>query len=329
MLDNRSAQLSGVSIDAASSYLWDTRRPLNVSDSALSPYMQILPKEHDGPTEMLFCTVRTEIGDCIRQIQVLEKSAKVTHSTCVSSKLQLIDECESNIDQGVLSKLDPSIPLHLFTTYLARSAFCQMRLSAGHPRHYPDKGASMAQSQKNVLVRLALEVVAYDSLTHSTPSLQGYLWHVGLHFPFQALVLVLTELLTGASMGDATERAWVCVGRAYEDHPEFIDEALKNQLYFALGNLTIKAWTRRVEGTLGNEGDLYSRSMAAIFSKLQAQRISKPPKMAPGMAPPQPAAACMAVAPPGGGGVKEAISQAEPSGIGFAEGSQQSLFFNS
>lgn len=78
IMDSCSAQLSGVYVDAAFNTFWNTRRPLNVSDSDLSLYMRELPKEREGPTDMLFCTIRTEIGEYIRQLQVMDKNSKIT-----------------------------------------------------------------------------------------------------------------------------------------------------------------------------------------------------------------------------------------------------------
>lgn len=282
IMDSRSAQLSGVYVDAAVNTFWDTRRPLNVSDSDLSPYMKELPKERDGPTEMLFCTIRTEIGECIRQLQVMYKNSKVTHVTCLAQKMRLMDECEGRLDQSILKELDLSIPLHLFALYLAKSAFLQMRLSACHPQQYPDRGASLPKEEKDKLFDMALQIIAYDSLTYSNKSLGGYLWHVIMHFPFEAFILVLTELLTRLK-GDDVDRAWLRVKQAYEDHPELITEAPKTPLYFALGNLTIKAWDKRMLSTQQEQHLAHRPIMAPAISKLKGQRMSHSSITEPGL----------------------------------------------
>ena len=53
-MESRSAQLSGATIDSQLQLFWDTKKPLNVNDSDLSPAMRELPEGHDGVTEMLF-----------------------------------------------------------------------------------------------------------------------------------------------------------------------------------------------------------------------------------------------------------------------------------
>jgi len=274
ILDDRSATLLGVHVGAAFNTSWDTKRPLNVSDNDLSPLMQDLPKEREGPTERLFCTIRSEVGECMRQLQVTGQDPKRDHFTCVAQKIDLVDDREMRLDKSILKQLDSSIPLHLFSLYMARSAFLQMRLSACHPQQDPFKGASLPQEARDKLFDWALQIIAYDSLTYLDKSLQGYLWHVATQFPFEAFILALTELLA-RTKGEEVERAWSRINQAYEDHPEFIAKAPRNVLYFALGNLTLKAWDQRMLALHGDQQFAYRPIVPDPISKLQAQRMSK------------------------------------------------------
>ena len=61
VLDSQTAELCGAGLSVASPRD-DSKRPLNVNDSDLSPNMRALPSEHEGPTEMIFCGFRNEIG---------------------------------------------------------------------------------------------------------------------------------------------------------------------------------------------------------------------------------------------------------------------------
>jgi hypothetical protein len=274
ILDRRSAQLVGIQIDAAQNALWDTKQPLNVSDSDLSPYMTEPTREREGPTEMLFCAIRTEIGEVMKQVQRLEKNSIVTNTPCVTDVLKLLDEREEKLDQSTLSKLDLSIPLHLMSLYLAKSAILQMRLAAHHPRNLPDKGASLTQADKDKLFELAMRVLAYDNMAYSNASVRGYLWHVGQHFPFEAFTLVLTELLKKTT-GDEVDQAWMCINDVYDNHSEFITSGSNNLLHFALGNLTLKAWDKRATAVQRQDRGLsYRAPPTPAIARLRAQRMS-------------------------------------------------------
>jgi len=60
----------------------------------------------------------------------------------------------------------------------ARSAVTGMRLRCHHPRQYSDKGASLPQEEKEMLFRLALKIIQYDNLLHSSETMQHFRWHV-------------------------------------------------------------------------------------------------------------------------------------------------------
>ena len=209
----------------------------------------------------------------MRQLKIIEKNhGPMSGLATIEQQGQAINELEYRLEQGYLKKCDPSIPFHLLAIHLARSSICHMRLSAHHPRQYPDRGAGLSQDETDKLFALGLQVVAYDKLTYSTKSLEGYLWHVVMNFPFEAFILVLTELITRVE-GETVDRAWMHVNQAYEDHPELFSEP-RNALYYAIGNLTLKAWEKRVAAARDRRPPYQPGEPPSIF-KLRAQRNIK------------------------------------------------------
>lgn len=71
-LDGQTAELCGAGLSVAAPR-YDSKRPLNVNDSDLCPNMSVLPSEHEGPTEMIFCGSRTEIGIFLRNTKTDNK----------------------------------------------------------------------------------------------------------------------------------------------------------------------------------------------------------------------------------------------------------------
>ena len=108
ILDHQSAQMSGARLDTLLHVdVGDTRRPLNLSDSALSPYMRAPPSEHDGPTEMLFCVVRFEIGECMRRVKEAETTRKTAQTANVTQAEQAVDALEAKLENHILKRCDP------------------------------------------------------------------------------------------------------------------------------------------------------------------------------------------------------------------------------
>ncbi|KAK3353999.1 C6 transcription factor domain-containing protein [Lasiosphaeria hispida] len=259
ILDHQAAQISGARLDGPFTE-GDTRQPLNLSDSALSPYMRELPGEHDGVTEMVFCMVRFEVGKCMRTLKTAEKVHNSSERYAVLAE-EAINAFEVRVE-GILKRCDESIPLHLMSILMGRSAVCHLRMWARQPLQ---KTRPKADPD---LFQLALKILEYDSLAYSTKSLRVFLWHVTNNFPFQALIQVLSDLLHWAQ-GDDAERAWASINRAYEDHPEVVRD-VKHPLRVAVKNLTLKAWGKRMAEPLelGREHAVAGPAVA----KLLAQR---------------------------------------------------------
>ncbi|KAF4972081.1 hypothetical protein FZEAL_9674 [Fusarium zealandicum] len=241
ILDGRAAQLTGVSMNPDMQLYGDTRQPLNLNDGDLVPSMSSLPCSLPVTTEMIFCSVRIEIGVWMIQQKCL-LSSTTTHEK--AKFLKTIDDLQGHIEQKYLRDIDTDVPLNLLTTYLARSAICQLRLSMYHPIHRPERASDLNEQQADMLLENSLEIIRYDILSHSTGSLQCYLWHIANFFPFETFVLLISTL-SGRPTGQIVETAWDVVNQVYEHHPSFIMDTV-DPLYWALGNFTLKAWSQRL-----------------------------------------------------------------------------------
>lgn len=276
ILDFRSAQLSGSRMEPDVQG-FETNRPLNVNDSDLSPSMKEPPVEHPGVTDMLFCSIRYEIGEFMRQKRSLKLFDGVgqrgTAPVSVAEKDKAIDEFEDMLEQKYLRYTDLSIPLHFISAGLARGAVCQMRLLAHHPRQYPDRGASLPQAEKDMLFSTSLKMVEYDNLGSTTDTIRGYLWHMKVYLQLDAFIYLLSEL-RNRNEGDEVDRAWRQSGLVFKNHPEMVTNT-KNSLFFAIGNLTLKAWEKRT-AVLGHNQSLYQVATPDFITSLRSYRKPVP-----------------------------------------------------
>ena len=247
ILDNRSAELSG-SGKSVMAHLWDTKPPLNVNDSDLSPTMREPPVEHTGLTEMAFSMVRHEIGRFFRHPDTsrsfgVEPQDPSSIPEFLSEKDKVIDELERTIEHKFLRLCDPMIPLHVLVIAVARSAICKLRLIAHHPRRYPEGFKSMPQSEKDILFCNCLTMMEQDNLAHSNKSTQRFLWHVKVYFQLEALACLLYDL-SQRTTGEPVVKAWRQLDELFEHHAEILTDR-RNALFLAIQNLAIKAWQAR------------------------------------------------------------------------------------
>ncbi|GKT63825.1 fungal specific transcription factor domain-containing protein [Colletotrichum tofieldiae] len=248
ILDGRTAQLTGASLSPEIQLCGDTKQPINVNDGDLVPSMSSLPRPSPVTTEMVFCSVRIEIG-----VWMIQQKCLLGLATTPKGKtkfLKSIDELEGRIEGRYLQNIDADIPLNLLTIHLARSAVCQLRLSVYHPIHHPETASALGPEQLDMLLENSLKVVRYDIIAHSTESLRPYSWHIANFFPFETFVLLISTL-SGRPTSQIVDAAWFVINQVYEHHPCFISDT-SDPLYWALGNLTLKAWSQRVASARAN-----------------------------------------------------------------------------
>ncbi|CAG8972941.1 hypothetical protein HYALB_00001361 [Hymenoscyphus albidus] len=247
---------------------FDTKIPLNISDSDLSPAMKDPPVAKDGATEMMFCALRFAVGQLVRD-HVSQWRDAIGNPDMIGKKLKTVDAIEKTLNEKFIRYCDPSIPLHMLVDYTAKSVVCSLKIMARHPRQFPDKGASMSQADKNILFDLSLREVEIYNLSQSVQAIRGYSWHVQHYFQLDAFIHILSEL-GNRILGEEVERAWRIVQLAYEYHSDMITNT-KNALFFATGNLCLKAWRKREEAGLATQGT-YHTTPPPYISQLREQR---------------------------------------------------------
>ncbi|EPE29783.1 Zn2/Cys6 DNA-binding protein [Glarea lozoyensis ATCC 20868] len=281
-LDGHASKLAGAGFP---SWLinFDTKIPLNLSDSDLNPEMKILPEEKVGATEMMFSCMRYEVAAAIRRAGAFATDGigtvfdKHSDASLIGKKDAAIDELDKTFKEKYLKYCDPSIPLHIVIKHMASSVIASMRLMAHHPRQYPDKGASMPQSERDMLFQLSITELEIDNLGYTIKAIRGFVWQISQYFQEDGFIFLLGELRVRLT-GEDVDRAWRLVKATYEYHTDMIDN-MKNPLYVAIGNLCLKAWRRREEaGLTGLTG--YESETPQFIKRLRELRkgseIAKP-----------------------------------------------------
>lgn len=270
-LEGQASKLAGAGFPA-----WlikfGTKLPTNISDSELSPTMTEAPVDKEGVTDMIAVYLRYEVAMSIRAFisRGFDGDWSVGRGPeLIAEKDKAIDELETKFQEKYIRHCDPTIPIHLLAIYMSRSVICSMRLMAHHPRQYPDKGATMPQKEKDMLFNECLKELEISSIAYENKLVQGFLWHMHVHFQLNAFIYLISEL-RHRTIGEQVDRAWKEVERAYEHRTEMLNEP-KNSLYFAVGNLTLKSWAKREEA-----GGLYQgaqvQAAPRFISVLRMQR---------------------------------------------------------
>lgn len=244
ILESKSADLAGVS-NMAAIELFDTKLPANLNDCDLSLQMSQLPMEHTGATEMVFCLLRSYVGEFQRICPLLDGTWEmlVRNDIPLDNKYKVVFELEKLLQSKVLRHLDPGIPLHQLTKGAALSFVDRLRLLCLHPRLYQDRQAGIRSIDRETLFDVCLAMVQRDNQGHSLPGVQGYRWHIDSQFQLDPFIYLLHELQSQCT-GRRADAAWPQILEVLEHHPEVL-QATGNPLWVAVGNLTLKSWTAR------------------------------------------------------------------------------------
>ena len=123
-LDGIASQISGTGI-AIMPDSWDTERPLNINESQIWPGMTEAPEEQQGPTEMIFCLVRSCMGKFFVSTKKFNNHSEIE---------PVIDEAEKEVEEKYIRYCDILNPLHFLTVGFARSAITAMRMRIRLPK---------------------------------------------------------------------------------------------------------------------------------------------------------------------------------------------------
>ncbi|KOS17150.1 putative transcriptional regulatory protein [Escovopsis weberi] len=258
--DGKSALLSGLSTGGVTQY-WDTKRPLNVNDSDLSPDSTWPVKEREGPTEMVFCIVLYELfrfkldhdqdDDCnVFEAAVMgaDPNAEAESSKEMKGLFEKFSKRAQEIEER-LQELDDKIidvkagKVHLAARSLRSMLLYKSKEILGPLREQPEYGTEIF-TPKDKFFKVLVMTFEHKVSCHEGMARAGFQWFMKYNLQLDMLA-VFTSFLLDRPMGSLSDRAWVCMTKVYTNHEEIYDMSLKQHV--AQAQLTLRAWRAREE----------------------------------------------------------------------------------
>ncbi|KAG9614701.1 hypothetical protein KCU77_g368, partial [Aureobasidium melanogenum] len=225
------------SSDPAHILIFDTKRPLNLNEADLHPDMTTLPPEREGITDMVFCSIRYEIGSFVRDLSLTAES---------QSRIGAIQQLEARLEEKYARHCDGSIPLQRVSRCFVRTTGYRLALRHCHLTHGANENLSV--DDRHQAFDTALLLLQTQNSSCANPMLDRYRWHTKLFYCFEALFPVL-HTLAFQELGESTaSEAWQQVSLAYHYNPELLDwehKSFYSDYCRSLNSLVLRAWTRR------------------------------------------------------------------------------------
>lgn len=226
LLDSQSSELQAIDKQITEDS-YDTRMPLNINDSDLSPDMTQLPEPRSSFTEMTFCLVRIEmivlysrsalsaVGD---RNYSNSRGGNQDGSLVLEERLRQLGQIINRLREQYLKFCDTSVPVQWVTATIIRLALARSWLVAHFSRDVNAEGMPAIETpaddpSRDQLFAAATEVVEFALLLETDPRTMNWSWFFRGYPQWHAVMFVLSELLIRSRAAD-TDRAWAMVNRA-------------------------------------------------------------------------------------------------------------------
>ncbi|KAI8951874.1 fungal-specific transcription factor domain-containing protein [Xylaria longipes] len=229
VLDLRSAEDQGCELTVVERS-FDTRFPLNVNDSEISPEMADFPPERIGSTDMTFCLIRYEICALSRRVHTaasgMAPCPKDSNITLEEQEEKLIEMYE-HIDQKYL-KLSPAKETDLLSwvsATIARLIMSKMSLVIYQPL-MPSTGTELPSGVRDRLFMASIEVVEYSRVLNAEPKIRRWRWLFQTYNQWHAVAYLLLEVCR-RSWSPSVERGWLVLNATFSsDNVDFSKPAI-------------------------------------------------------------------------------------------------------
>lgn len=252
--------------------------PANVDDAHLHPEMSTMPEAPRGLTDAAFIAVKYEfVSFAAGRVANLRQQGKTAdeidqqlpHEGGQEATQVMLDEVQELLETKYLRYCDPSKPLHLMTSLMARAAINTIQFLAHHPRHWPDRQGA-ASDERETAWKISIKLMEQLNILQSNPLLKPYAWYAAFVMQFHALIHVL-DTLYEEPLVEGYQKAWDLIAGIYESNTGMISDTRK-PIHLAIGGLCLKAYKKRTTA-LQQKGMAPVRDPGYIV-ELQRQRAT-------------------------------------------------------
>ncbi|KAF4961885.1 hypothetical protein FSARC_10004 [Fusarium sarcochroum] len=213
VLDVRIAMECGVAPNIIDQ-TFNTKKPLNISDSTLDPLADTLPQEVTGKTQMTLTLIRIQTSELTRQILFSDNFNKANGYPALSQaqKCVMIDAMQSMIETRHLVHYSSQIPLDIIASATARLLFAKLKVMVCRPQANQGRGNPFRENY----LALCLEVLKESHMVKSYKSGRPWSWLFETCVEWDTLAYVLLDLCVAPSSTNSVA-TWSLVEDIYKE----------------------------------------------------------------------------------------------------------------
>ncbi|KAF3386177.1 Bikaverin cluster transcription factor bik5 [Penicillium rolfsii] len=210
LLDIRSSEYHGCEPIVHES-MFDTRMPLNIDDSDLTPDMTVPPPEREGSTEMTFCLIRCEVMRIAWKTGYvppgMRRPGQPAEGASLPERAALAKDLQQRLEERYLKHCDTSSPFFQVCVTVARLIIARTWLVVHYPLLQKNDGATLPSPIRDQLFTISIKVLELSYQLLTSPALTQWTWHSKTHVQWHAVAFVLSEICSRPPSQDC-DRAW-------------------------------------------------------------------------------------------------------------------------
>lgn len=210
LLDIRSSEYHGCEPIVHQS-MFDTRMPLNINDSDLTPDMTVPPTEREETTEMTFCLIRCEAMCIVWKTGYVPPSMRrpgqPAEGLSLPERASLAKDLQLRLEERYLKHCDTSRPFFQVCVTVACLIIARTWLVVYYPPRQKDDGATLPSLTRDQLFTISIKVLELSSELLTSPALAQWTWHSKTHVQWHAVAFVLSEICSRPPSLDC-DHAW-------------------------------------------------------------------------------------------------------------------------
>lgn len=232
---------------------FNTLKPLNINDDDMDPGSMEPIEEKKEFTEMTKNYVSNIVWEYAVRVSYtspeLEDPENPSVVSPIESKLKIVQELETKVEEGVLIHCDSASPIAWVTSVVIRLICSRLRIAVYHPSWHHMRGMVQQYVSRELVLRTAVENLEYSHLLQTEPAAAQWRWYFNTRVQWHALAATLAELCV-QDKGPLVERAWKVVEVVFEDWADHIADSRKGMLWRPIKKLMNKAQAKRAESSM-------------------------------------------------------------------------------
>jgi hypothetical protein len=205
-LDVRSSEDQGTDFTVARS-TFDTKLPLNINETDISPETTQMPTAHEGITDMTFPIIMYELSEISRKL--VGQSAR-PGGPDLEEQSRLVEEIYEKVDKGYLQYSAEAGILHWMAIIIARLVMAKMTLLTFLQFLFSSPTEDFSDTIKDKLLVAAIEIAEYNHALNEEHEARQYRWVYQTYTHWYAVVYMLMEV-SRRPWSPIVERAWVAL----------------------------------------------------------------------------------------------------------------------